>query len=34
MAAQVGIPKNIAAVSIPETGSVRLFGKWECVHFC
>ncbi|PWN95488.1 ribosomal protein S7 [Tilletiopsis washingtonensis] len=27
--ARVGVPKDIAAVSLPNQGSVKLFGKWD-----
>lgn len=27
--ARIGVPKDIAALSAPEVGSVKLFGKWD-----
>ncbi|KAK0555200.1 ribosomal protein S5 [Tilletia horrida] len=29
MALKTAVPKDIAALAVPETGSVRLFGKWD-----
>jgi small subunit ribosomal protein S5e len=30
MSAQLlGVPANTSAISVPEAGSVKLFGKWD-----